>query len=312
MNKKVISLVVPVYYEEDCIKKFIEETIQVLETIQYDYELIFIDDGSTDNTVVLIEAAIAKNSKIKLIKFSYNHGKPAAVSAGIHHAVGDYIVHMDPDLQDPPYEIPNLLSEIEKGYNVVYGLRRQKIDGFLNILFSKIFWWVLNRFTKLNIPPRLAVMRIFDRHFANQFNKYNEQNRFTEGIFFRIGMRYAYLEVDQNERYAGKSKFNFKRKMDLAMTAILDFSELPLRSMTRFGLFLSFAGCLSLLFIFVAKVFFIDFQTGWPSIISVLTLAFGVQMSFMGIIALYIGRIYKEVKNRPIYSIKEKIGFNDQ
>ncbi len=302
---KKLSLIVPVYFEEDCINQYLFETIPVLDNIEMEWEIVFIDDGSKDKTQELIKAFADRDNRIKLIEFSYNQGKQAAVSAGINYATGDYLLYMDPDLQDPPNEIPNFVAEIEKGYDLVFGVRKEKIDSTINKIYSRIFWGTLNKFTGLEIPKGLAVMRIFNRKFAEKFMQYREQNRFIEGIFIHVGMKRSQIEVSQRKRFAGKSKFNFKRKMQLAFDAIFDFSELPLKLAVRLGIFMSLLGVLSFIIILFFKLFIIDFAAGWPSIISGIILSLGIQLFFIGIAAIYIGRIYKESKQRPLFSIKE-------
>lgn len=302
---KLLSLVVPVYYEEECIGQFVSEVRAVLATQAIDYEIVFVDDGSTDRTVELIREFARDDARIKLVELSYNHGKQAAVSAGIRYASGDYLLYMDPDLQDPPEEIPRFLAEIEKGYDLVFGVRRQKKDSFINTQLSKVFWFVLNKFTGLKVPTGLAVMRIFTRAFAERFLTYGEQNRFIEGIFMHIGMKRTTLTIEQRERFAGTTKFNFRRKMALAFDAILDFSELPLRMAIRMGLYLSAAGFLAMLVVIALKLTIVDFQAGWPSAMSILLMGFGIQLFFIGIVAVYIGRIYRETKRRPLFSVRE-------
>jgi len=311
MVKKILSLVVPVYFEEECIQQFIYETQSVLDVLPLDYEIIFIDDGSTDETAVIIRRYADQDSRIKLIEFSYNHGKQAAVSAGIHYAKGDYLLYMDPDLQDPPDEIPRFLAELEKGYDLVFGVRKEKKDSALNTLFSKLFWYVLDKFTGLKIPKGLAVMRIFTRRFADQFLLYSEQNRFIEGIFMHIGMKRSTLLIEQRKRFAGVSKFNFRRKMKLAIDAIIDFSDLPLRLAVQIGLMLSAIGFFAILTVFILSLTVVHFQAGWPSLISVLLLGFGLQIFFVGVAALYVGKIYKETKRRPLYAISELTNITD-
>lgn len=305
--KKKLSLVVPVYFEQDVILQFLKETKEELDKLPIDYEYVFVDDGSKDKTVVIIKEEAKKDSRIKLVVFSYNHGKASAVSAAIAHASGDYLLYMDPDLQDPPVEIPRFLEEIEKGYDLVWGIRKEKIDSFINKQFSKIFWGTLNKFTGLNIPKGIAVMRMFNREFADEFIKYNETNRFIEGIFIDISKNWTTIEIGQRERFAGTSKFNFKKKMQLAFDAIFDFSELPLKMTVRFGMTLVVIGIIGLFILLISKLFFIEFQAGWPSIIASIVIVFGLQLFFLGIVSLYIGRIYKEVKRRPLYSVKDKI-----
>ena len=146
---KKLSLIVPVYFEEDCINQYLFETIPVLDNIEMEWEIVFIDDGSKDKTQELIKAFADRDNRIKLIEFSYNQGKQAAVSAGINYATGDYLLYMDPDLQDPPNEIPNFVAEIEKGYDLVFGVRKEKIDSTINKIYSRIFWGTLNKFTGL-------------------------------------------------------------------------------------------------------------------------------------------------------------------
>lgn len=304
---KKLSLVVPVYYEQEVILQFLKETKEELEKLPIEYEYVFVDDGSKDKTVEIIKEQAKLDDRIKLIVFSYNHGKASAVSAAIANATGDYLLYMDPDLQDPPIEISRFLNEIEKGYDLVWGVRKEKMDSFINKLFSKIFWGTLNKFTGLNIPKGVAVMRMFNREFADEFLKYNETNRFIEGIFIDISKKWTTIEIAQRERFAGTSKFNFKRKMQLALDAIFDFSELPLKMTVKFGMLLIGLGVLGLIVLFISKIFFIDFQAGWPSIIASIITVFGLQLFFMGIISIYIGRIYKEVKRRPLYSIKDKV-----
>ncbi|MBX7243285.1 MAG: glycosyltransferase family 2 protein [Bacteroidia bacterium] len=306
-----LSLVVPVFFEEECILQFIRETRAVLETLPLEYEYVFVDDGSKDNTVALIMEEAAKDKKIKLIVFSYNQGKQAAVSAGIRYASGDYLLYMDPDLQDPPEEIPRFWEEIHKGYDLVFGVRKEKKDSLINRLMSWVFWSVLERFTGLKLPKGLAVMRIFNRNFARQFLEYREQNRFIEGIFMHIGKKRTQILINQRERFAGTTKFRFRKKMQLAFDAILDFSEIPLKMAVRMGLGFVAMGILSLIAIVILKVFFIDFQTGWPSLFSVVIFGTGMNLFFTGIAAIYIGKIYKEVKNRPLYSIDSIINIEE-
>jgi dolichol-phosphate mannosyltransferase len=304
-SDKKLSLVVPVYFEEECILQFIKETGEVLEQLGMGYEIVFVDDGSTDRTVELIKEAALSRPYIRLVELSYNHGKQAAVTAGITYATGDYLLYMDPDLQDPPVEIPRFIAEIEKGYDLVFGIRKEKVDGVLNKIFSRIFWSVLERFTGLKIPKGLAVMRIFNRKFADKFLEYPEQNRFIEGMFMHIGMKRSNLLIAQRERFAGTSKFNFRRKMRLAFDAIFDFSEIPLKAAVRLGFVMFIFGFLYLLGIVIAKLFIIDFQLGWPSLMGAIIVAAGIQLFFIGIAAIYIGRTYRESKKRPLFSVKE-------
>ena len=305
MTVPMLSLVVPVYFEEECVTEFIEQVQRVLDPMTLSYEIVFVDDGSTDRTCEIIRDKAHADERIKLIEFSYNHGKQAAVTAGIRHARGDYLLYMDPDLQDPPDEIPRFLAKIEEGYDLVFGIRGEKKDSLVNRLMSSVFWSTLDKFTGLKIPKGLAVMRIFNRRFADQFLLYGEQNRFIEGIFMHVGMKRTTLTIRQQERFAGVSKFNFRRKMDLAFDAILDYSELPLKLAVRLGVSLSLLGFLAIVVVAVLKLTLVNFQAGWASLSSILLMGFGIQLFFIGIAALYIGKLYREVKGRPLFSIRQ-------
>lgn len=308
--RKKISLAVPVYYEQEVILQFLKETKAVLDSLPVEYEYIFVDDGSKDQTVAIIKEQAKTNPKIKMVVLSYNHGKAFAATAAFTYATGDYILYMDPDLQDPPHEIPRFFETIEQGYDLVWGIRKEKKDKFLNRLYSRIFWGTLNKYTGLEIPKGIAVMRMFTSQFAQNLLQYKETNRFVEGLFMKVGMDYTTIEIDQRERFAGVSKFNFRRKMQLAFDAIFDFSELPLKFAVRLGFMFVLLGVLALIVLAVAKWFFIDFQAGWPSLVSVIVVGIGLQLFFLGIVSLYIGRIYKEAKNRPLFSVKEFVNIS--
>ncbi len=299
---KLLSLVVPVFNEEECILEFISQVRSELDDSPLHYEIVFADDGSTDNTVELICGEIGNDSRIRLVELSYNHGKQAALTAAVTYSNGDYLIYMDPDLQDPPKEISRFIAKIEEGYDLVFGVRESKEAGFVDVLFSKVFWLILDVFTGLKLPRPLAVMRIFNRDFANRFLDYKESNRFIEGIFMHIGMRQATLVIRQKQRFAGKSKYNFARKLRLAKDAILDYSELPLKLATRVGIILVITSLLAVLTLTILRLFFIDFQLGWPSLICTLWFGFGINLLFLGVIGSYVGKIYSESKHRPLFS----------
>lgn len=306
-----VSLVVPVYFEEEVITQFILETEKELEQLNVDYEYIFVDDGSADQTVEILRQKASVDKRIRVVVLAYNHGKAYSATAGFSFATGDYIIYMDPDLQDPPEEIPKLINEIKKGYDLVWGIREVKKDSFINNMFSAIFWTVLNKFTGLEIPKGIAVMRIFNSRFQNELMKYGEENRFIEGIFYKVGLKSTSVKIKQRERFAGQSKFNFEKKMKLAFDAIFDFSDLPLKMTVRVGFFISFLSAIYLIALIIGR-YFIDFQSGWLSLIGVIILGLGIQLIFLGIIALYIGRIYKETKRRPLFAVREFINLNEE
>ena len=303
-NEVALSLIVPVYFEEECINEFIDEISKHLNGT-YDWEVVFIDDGSRDSTVELIKARARTESRIKLLVLSYNHGKEAAFTAGVNYARGELLLYMDPDLQDPPAEISRFVEKIQQGYDLVLGTRKQRKDSLLTRAFSWLFWAILDRFTDLNLPRPLAVMRIFNRRFANQFLQYKETNRFIEGLFMKVGLNWTSIEIEHRERFAGVSKFTFKRKLGLALRAILDYSDLPIVIATKFGALLVALGFSGSLVIVLLKLWNFSYQIGWPSLFVALMIGFGLQIFFMGLIGAYVGRAYLETKQRPLFSIKE-------
>lgn len=305
-----LSLTIPVYNEEEVILQFLAETRAVLDTLDVDHEFVFVDDGSSDRTVSLLKEEARKDPRIKLVVLSYNHGKAYAATAAFSYATGDYLLYMDPDLQDPPVEIPRFLSTIREGNDLVWGVRREKVDSPLNRLQSRVFWGTLNRYTDLNLPKGIAVMRMFTRDFADALLSFRETNRFLEGLFIRVGMRQTTIEIDQRDRFAGESKFNFRKKMKLALDAIFDFSELPLKIAARVGFLLIFVGVLSLIGLFIARIF-IEFETGWPSIVALIGVGAGLQLFFLGMISIYLGRIYRESKHRSLFSVQETFNVMD-
>lgn len=310
MANPLLSVVIPVYCEEACVERLVAELAAVLEPT-LDYEIVLVDDGSQDRTVDLLKVHAAANPRLKLVCLSYNYGKEVALTAGVRHARGDLILFMDADLQDPPVEIPRMVEKAREGYDLVLGVREEKKDSLVNRALSAVFWRGLEVFTGLQFPRSLAVMRIFNRRFADQFLQYHEANRFIEGLFMDIRMRWTTLVIRQQERYAGTTKFTFGRRLRLATRAVLSHSELPLALTVRFGLVMVLLSAVAGVTLIVLKLFFIEFQAGWPSLFVVLVLGFGLQILFLGLVGAYVGNIYREVKRRPLFSVKELVNLDD-
>lgn len=297
------SVVIPVYFEEACINRCAAEVVKRFEADGLQFEIVFVDDGSTDRTVEFLKALAEHDSRLKIVELAFNHGKQGALSAGISYAKGDRIILMDPDLQDSPDEIVRFIKKIDEGYDIVYGIRDQRKGSLISGLFSRLFWLLLNRLTGLKVPSGLAVMRMFNRDFRRKFLEYREASRFIEGIFLHIGMRQGQLTIKHCERLEGESKFTFSRKLQMATTAILDFSSIPLILAVRVGVALVALGFLVAFGLIVARLFFIDFQLGWPSLIVTMITGFGLQILVTGIVGLYVGRTYQESKRRPLFSV---------
>ncbi len=307
-----LSLIVALYYEEECVAEFIRRIREALDGEPISYEIVFVDDGSTDRTVEIVEDHAADDQRIKLIALSRNHGKEAAVTAGIAHATGSYLMMMDPDLQDPPEKIMDFYRKIHEGYDLVFGVREGRRDSLATRLFSRLFWAFLNGLTGLDIPKDLAVMRIFNRRFADEFLRYGERVRFIEGIFMYIGLKRTTLTIEHRERFAGTSKFTLKRKIKLATNAIIAFSDRPVQLTITAGLAM-LAGSLAYgLFIFVRKFAFGVGLTGWTSTVLIVLFTGSLQLILLGIIGNYVGRLYTEVKERPLYTVGQRVNVDGE
>jgi dolichol-phosphate mannosyltransferase len=307
-DRPTLSLIVALYFEEDCVEEFTRRVRAALDPSGLRYELLFVDDGSHDRTVPLVEALAADDPRIKLLVLSRNHGKEGAVTAAIHHAQGDYLLMMDPDLQDPPERIIDFYRSIrEWDCDLVWGVRTAHAGSWSTRFFSRCFWSGLNGLTGLAIPHDVAVMRIFNRAFAEEFKRYGERVRFIEGIFMTIGMRQRTLPVEHHPRFAGRSKFDLRRRIRLATNAVLAFSDRPLRLSISVGL-LMLAGTLVYgLYAFSRRLFWGIGLTGWTSMVLFILFIGSIQVILLGIIGNYVGRIYTETKARPSFSVLKRV-----
>jgi dolichol-phosphate mannosyltransferase len=302
-----LSVLTTLYFEEECVAEFVRNIRLVLDPMSIDYELIMVDDGSGDSTVKIVEELALADPRIKLVELSANCGKEAAITAGITYATGARIVMLDADLQDPPEFIPSFIEKLDEGYDLVFGLRDRKADTFSNVIFSRLFWALLNGMTGLAMPKNLAVMRIFTRRFADAFLAYPERSRFIEGIFMQIGMRRSYLVIPNRARFAGASKFNGVRKIRLALNAVVSFSDRPLKISIVMGSLMCLLSALVGVNAVVSKLVFHVGQLGWTSVITAITFVGGVQVVVLGVTGLYVGRIYSEVKQRPLFHVQRTL-----
>ncbi len=306
MSRPDLSLIVALYFEEECVEEFVKQIRANLDDEDITYEIVFTDDGSKDRTIELVNAMAAEDDRIKLVQLGRNYGKEIAVTAGIEHASGRFMLMMDVDLQDPPDRIMDFYRKIQEGdgYDLVFGIREERSDSILNRMFSASFWWTLNTMTGLQIPVGVAVMRIFNRRFAKEFLKNKERIRFIEGLFMYVGMRQATMPVENRERFAGSSKFNARRKFKLATNAILAFSDRPLEMTTSLGLFMLIATtCLSAFYLGRQLIFGMG-MAGWTSTTLFILFTASIQILLLGIIGMYVGRIYTEVKARHLYTVQ--------
>ena len=301
---KKISVVVPMYYEEEIVDDCYHELKGVLTNIvNYDYEFIFINDGSKDMTLELLEKLAKKDNKVKIVSLANNFGHQAAVSAGLKFVNGDVVVIIDADLQDPPSVIPDMLKLWESGYEIIYG-KRKKRDGetFFKLFTAKMFYKILNHLSSVNIPRDTGDFRMVDRKVIDVINSLPEHNKFLRGLFSFTGFKQKEFLYERKERYAGKSKYTLKKMVKLASDGIIGFSYKPLYFILTMGIaFLT----ISLIFLILLIIFIKNY------LIYLLLFLFsfntGIILFSLGIISLYISRIYDDVKNRPSYIIDKTI-----
>lgn len=300
------SIIIPVFNEEENIAELYRRLASVMGSIDT-HEIIFVDDGSTDKSWHMINELHEKDPRVKGVSFSRNFGHHIAITAGLDHAEGKTIILMDGDLQDPPEEIPKLLNKLKEGYELVYGIRKQKKDSMLKRITSYIFWWLINSLSGLSIPRNQTLLRIFDRRVLDVLNGMRERARFIHGMIAWTGFRTAVQEVEHAPRMHGVTKYNIVKLFKLAFNAITSFSTFPLRLATYAGLFSSFVGLLFGSYFIYKKIFLGIPILGYASIIVAVLFIGGVQLLILGIIGEYIGRVYQEVQARPIYIVREKL-----
>ena len=309
-NIKKLSIIIPMYYEEQVVEECYNRVTKVLKEIQdYEYEIIFINDGSKDNTLDILERIAKIDNNVKVISFSRNFGHQAAVIAGLKYVTGDAIVIMDADLQDPPELIPDMLKEWEKGYEVIYGKRKsRKGESVFKLLTAKAFYSTLNKLSDVEIPKDTGDFRMVDRKVVDVVNSLPEHNKFLRGLFSWVGFEQLAYEYDRKERFAGKTKYPFGKMLKLALDGILSFSTKPLKIVGGLGILSVIISFVILIYSLLSYIFKWNSLTpGWTSIMCTITFLGGIILISVWMIGEYIGRIYDEVKNRPQYIVKKTI-----
>ena len=309
---KKISLIVPVYYEEKVVNECYKRLTEVLQNLEnYDYEIIFINDGSKDRTLELLEEIASKDNKIKILSFARNFGHQAAVTAGLKHISGDAIVIIDADLQDPPESIPEMIKLWEEGNQIIYGKRKtRKGESAFKILTAKMFYNTLNALSDVEIPKDTGDFRLVDRQVVDVINTFPEHNKFLRGLWSWVGFKQLPYEYERKERFAGETKYPLKKMVKLAADGIISFSTKPLKFVGVLGLFSILISICIMLYAIISFVFKLNNLTaGWTSLMVAITFFAGTQLLSIWIISEYMARIYEESKNRPQYIIEKKINF---
>lgn len=310
---KLISVVVPCYNEQEVFSesyKRLTETLSQLDATKYHYELIFVNDGSKDNTLQLINEAIAKDNKVKGINFSRNFGHQIAITAGLDNCKGDCAVVIDADLQDPPAVILQMVKKWEEGYDVIFGKRDERAgESAFKLLTAKWFYRFINKLSDVDIPLDTGDFRLMDRNALNQFLSMRESYRFVRGMVAWIGFNQTFVSYDRESRFAGTTKYPLKKMLRLASDAILSFSNTPLKIATFVGFVTSIAAFVGILYALYMRIFTDNYVEGWTLLMISILMIGGIILLVLGIIGEYVGRIYGEIKQRPLYIIKDKIGF---
>lgn len=307
---KKVSIVIPMYNEEEVAHECYNRFKKVLSSMKnYDYEILFVNDGSKDKTLEILTNIATTDENVKVISFSRNFGHQCAVTAGIKYVTGDAIVIIDADMQDPPELIPEMLKLWEDGNEVIYGKRKTR-DGesVFKLLTAKMFYNTLNALSDVDIPKDTGDFRLVDRKVVDVINSLPEHNKFLRGLFSWVGFKQKPFEYERKERFAGKTKYPLKKMLKLASDGIISFSSKPLKLVGGLGIISILISLIILIYSIISYVFNLNNLTaGWTSIMVTVTLFSGVQLLSIWIMSEYIGRIYDETKKRPQYIIDKKI-----
>jgi dolichol-phosphate mannosyltransferase len=304
-----VSLVVPVFNEQEVIAAFYDRASRVLRSIDNSsYELIFVDDGSRDTSYTQLAAFAAKDPCVRVLKFSRNFGHQIAISAGIDHASGDCVAVIDADLQDPPEVVAEMVDRWRQGFDVVYGVRSNRAgETRLKLRTASMFYRLLGRLTNIHIPANVGDFRLMSRRVVDQVKNLREKDRFVRGLVSWVGFNQTGLTYRRDARYAGETKYPFRKMLKFSFDGITSFSTVPLKLATWLGSFAAILAVLYLVSVFVQRLLGYTVE-GWATIMVALLFIGSVQLICLGIIGEYLGRIFNEVKPRPMYVIEERLG----
>ena len=302
----MISIILPIYNEQDGLASFMQSLESELTKLKEDVEVIFINDGSIDDSLVLIKNYCDSNNRYKYLDLSRNFWHQIAVTAGIDHALGDKIVLMDADGQDPPSVIPEMLAKMEEGYDVVYAKRvKRQEESFLKKMTASFFYKLLNKITSIDIPVDTGDFRIMNRKIVEGLKKMPEKQRYLRGQIAWLGYKQTSVSYERQGRNAGTTGYTYRKMIHLALDAITSFSNLPLRLATISGFVCALIGFLLILYTLYSRFILQVYEPGWSSLMITIVFLGGIQLMGIGIIGEYISRINDNVKNRPLYLIAE-------
>ena len=309
----LLSVIIPVYYEEAVVQTCYKELKRVMLKNKWQYEFVFVNDGSKDKTLELLREISKADINVKVIDFSRNFGHQVAVTAGIFHCTGDVAVIIDADLQDPPHVIEEMVVKWKEGFDVVYAKRKKrKGETFFKLVTAKYFYRFLHYMAEIEIPMDTGDFRLMDRRVVEAFKQMPERNRFVRGMVSWVGFDQTYVEYERDERFAGETKYPFKKMVRFAMDGIISFSTKPLKMVRSLGFITIIIAIGLLLYSLISKFIMYSVVSGWTSLMVAITFFSGVQLFSIGLLGEYIARIYDEGKGRPLYIIKEKINCKNE
>lgn len=301
------SVVIPVFNEEENLEVLYARLTKVMESVGEPYEIIFVDDGSTDNSFQILRDLHRKDNNVKVIRFTKNFGQDIARTAALDYCRGENVILMDADLQDQPEEIPKLLAKLNEGYDVVYGLRKERQDNLYRRLSSKVYFQLVAKLTNQTVNPQITSFRILTRRAVDYMNEFRERSRFYGGLVTWLGFPSATVEIEHGRRFAGKTKYSFWKLLRNAAEGVISFSDIPLRLMGYFGFIVSTVSFILGIYMLVRWFIWDIPVSGYTSIIVSMAFLGGVVLIFLGVIGQYISRIHIEVKKRPLYVIRDMI-----
>jgi glycosyltransferase involved in cell wall biosynthesis len=310
-HTKLISCIVPVYNEDAVIAEFINELNSTLTSLSYPYEIVLIDDGSQDRTFTIIQQ-LRDRIPLRYIRFSRNFGKEQALSAGLDHARGDAVILIDCDFQHPLELINEFIIQWNAGYDMVYAVRQDRSDeSWLKRTCAKAFYQFTSKINRINIPANAGDFRLLDRKIVNALQKLPERNRFMKGLYSWVGFKQVGIPFEVQPRKMGSSQWSFYSLLDLAITGITSFTAFPLRMIAVGGISVATIAILYGIWIILSTLIFGIATPGWATIVTAISLFGGLQLFAIGVVGEYIGRIFDEVKHRPLYVIDEDLSFDD-
>lgn len=306
-HRKKISLVIPAFNEQEVLQHLYERLTKLAgENTEYDFEFLFVNDGSRDKTLEIIKAYAEKDPKIAYVNLSRNFGKETAMIAGLDHVTGDATVIIDADLQDPPELIPKMIEFWEQGYDDVFARRNSRAgETWLKKITSAGFYKVLQSSTRIPIQQDTGDFRLLDKRCVQALREMRESQRYTKGMFSWIGYKKKEITYDRDPRAAGETKWNYFKLVDLAIEGIVSFTTAPLRWSTIMGSVVSLLAFIYIIYLVGRTLLYGSDLAGYPSMMAVILFLGGVQLLSLGIIGEYIGRIFNETKNRPLYFVEE-------